>query len=62
MKIALIILRNKSEDGRSFYDYSFISRFLFTNKYFSYLLAIPTIAGLHNLKGALRVPDISPPV
>ncbi|MCK7472376.1 MAG: cobalamin-dependent protein [Desulfomicrobium escambiense] len=57
MKIALIIPRNKSEDGRSFYDYSFISRFLFTNKYFSYLLAIPTIASLTPPGHEVRVFD-----
>ena len=40
MKIALVIPRNAVEGEKSFYDYSFYQKFLFSKRYFSYLLAI----------------------
>jgi len=46
MKIALIIPRVVTEGRPSFYDYSFYKSFLFTDKYFSYLLAAPVLASL----------------
>ncbi|OGP23344.1 MAG: hypothetical protein A2X93_08860 [Deltaproteobacteria bacterium GWC2_56_8] len=46
MKIALIIPKNSSGTEKSFYDYRFFSKFLLSRKYFSYLLAIPTLASL----------------
>lgn len=46
MKIALIIPKNDPGNKKSFYEYKFISRFLFSKKYFSYLLAAPTLASL----------------
>ena len=46
MKIALIIPRNGLENEPSFYDLKFVSSFLFSRKYFSYLLAIPTLISL----------------
>lgn len=46
MKIALIIPRNTVEGKPSFYDYSFYKSFLFTDRYFSYLLAAPVLASL----------------
>src|SRR3989304_4829332 len=41
MKIALIIPRNGSEKEASFYDLKFVSSFLFSRRYFSYLLSLP---------------------
>lgn len=46
VKIALIIPRNTVEGRPSFYDYSFYKSFLFTDRYFSYLLAAPVLASL----------------
>ncbi|MBI2413694.1 MAG: B12-binding domain-containing radical SAM protein [Deltaproteobacteria bacterium] len=46
MKIALIIPKNSTGTEKSFYDYRFFSKFLLSKKYFSYLLAIPTLASL----------------
>ncbi|NIT03982.1 radical SAM protein, partial [Candidatus Saccharibacteria bacterium] len=57
MKIALVIPKNSSETNRSFYEYDFFSRFLFTKKYFSYLLAIPTVASLTPREHEVRVFD-----
>ncbi|MGD0278716.1 MAG: radical SAM protein [Smithella sp.] len=57
MKIALIIPRNSSENSRSFYDYNFYASFLFTKKYISYLLAIPTLASLTPPHHEIRVFD-----
>jgi len=57
MKIALVIPRNSSDTGKSFYDYKFFSGFLLSRKYFSYLLAIPTIASLTPPEHEVRVFD-----
>ena len=57
MKIALIIPRNGSEEKSSFYDLKFVSSFLFSRKYFSYLLAIPTLASLTPREHEIRVFD-----
>lgn len=46
VKIALIIPKNSSGTEKSFYDYKFFSKFLLSKKYFSYLLAVPTLASL----------------
>src|SRR3989338_5095146 len=57
MKIAFIIPKNSSDTGKSFYDYKFFSRFLLSKKYFSYLLAIPTLASLTPPEHEVRVFD-----
>ncbi|MBI5562100.1 MAG: B12-binding domain-containing radical SAM protein [Deltaproteobacteria bacterium] len=57
MKIALIIPRNGNETEKSFYDYKFYSTFLFSRRYFSYLLAIPTLASLTPAGHEIRVFD-----
>lgn len=57
MKIALIIPMNSSDSGRSFYDYKFYSTFLFSRRYISYLLAIPTLASLTPACHEIRVFD-----
>lgn len=57
MKIALVIPRNNSKNSRSFYDYNFYSSFLFSRKYISYLLAIPTLASLTPSHHEIRVFD-----
>ncbi len=57
MKIALVIPKTSSSDGKSFYDWSFFSKFTFTRKYFSYLLAIPTLASLTPPEHEVRVFD-----
>ncbi len=57
MKIALIIPRNSSEKEKSFYDFEFLSKFLFSHKYFSYLLAVPTLASLTPPEHEIRVFD-----
>ena len=57
MKIALIIPRNGSEKEASFYDLKFVSSFLFSRRYFSYLLAIPTLVSLTPPEHEIRVFD-----
>lgn len=57
MKIALIIPKNSSESGKSFYDYKYFSEFLLSRRYFSYLLAIPTLASLTPKEHTIRVFD-----
>jgi radical SAM superfamily enzyme YgiQ (UPF0313 family) len=57
MKIALIIPQNGISGEKSFYDYKFFSRFLLSKKYFSYLLAIPTLASLTPPEHEVRVFD-----
>ncbi len=57
MKIAFIIPRNTSEDEQNFYDLKFISRFLFSKKYFAYLLAVPTLVSLTPREHEVRVFD-----
>lgn len=57
MKIALVIPRNSAEKEKSFYDYKFLSRFLLSRKYFSYLLAIPTLVSLTPREHEIRIFD-----
>lgn len=57
MKIALVIPKNSSDTGKSFYDYKFFSGFLLSKKYFSYLLAIPTLVALTPPDHEIRVFD-----
>jgi radical SAM superfamily enzyme YgiQ (UPF0313 family) len=57
MKIALIIPRNSSDREQSFYDYEFLSTFLLSRKYFSYLLAVPTLVALSPPEHEVRVFD-----
>ncbi len=57
MKIALVIPRNSSGSEKSFYDYRFFSRFLFSRRYFSYLLAIPVLVSLTPPEHEVRVFD-----
>ena len=57
MKIALVIPQNGISGEKSFYDYKFFSRFLLSKKYFSYLLAIPTLASLTPPEHEVRVFD-----
>jgi len=57
MRIALIIPISSSDNEKSFYDYRFYKKFLFSNKYISYLLAIPTLTSLTPSKHEIRVFD-----
>lgn len=57
MKIALVIPMNSADNGKSFYDYKFYSRFLLSRKYFSYQLAIPALASLTPQRHEIRVFD-----
>ena len=57
MKIALVIPKNSSDNGKSFYDYSFYSKFMLSKKYVSYLLAIPTLVSLTPKHHEIRVFD-----
>lgn len=57
MKIAFIIPRNTSKDEQNFYDLKFISKFLFSRKYFSYLLSVPTLVALTPPEHEVRVFD-----
>ena len=57
MKIALIIPRSTSKKDQSFYDLKFVSSFLLSNKYFAYLVAIPTLVSLTPSKHEVRVFD-----
>jgi radical SAM superfamily enzyme YgiQ (UPF0313 family) len=57
MKIALIIPMNSSDSGKSFYDYKFLSQFLLSRKYISYLLAIPTLVSLTPQHHEIRIFD-----
>lgn len=57
MKIALVIPRNSGKNEKSFYDYNFFNKFLMTNKYFSYLLAVPTLVSLTPPGHEIRVFD-----
>jgi radical SAM superfamily enzyme YgiQ (UPF0313 family) len=57
MKIALIIPMNGSIAEKSFYDYRFYMDFLFSNKYISYLLAIPTLISLTEKHHEIKVFD-----
>ncbi len=57
MKIALIIPENGKKDEKSFYDIKFVSSFVFSKKYFSYLLAIPTLISLTPPEHEIKVFD-----
>ncbi len=57
MKIALIVPRNGSDKENNFYDYRYYSKFLLSKKYFSYLLAIPTLLSLTPPEHEVRVFD-----
>ena len=57
MKIALIIPMNSPDTGKSFYDYKFVSAFLLSKRYISYLLAIPTLASLTPPRHEIRIFD-----
>jgi len=57
LKIALVIPQNGISGEKSFYDYKFFSRFLLSKKYFSYLLAVPTLASLTPPGHEVRVFD-----
>jgi radical SAM superfamily enzyme YgiQ (UPF0313 family) len=57
MRIALIIPMNDSTAEKSFYDYRFYRDFLFSKKYISYLLAIPTLISLTQKHHEIRVFD-----
>ncbi|MEE9566935.1 MAG: radical SAM protein [Desulfobacteria bacterium] len=57
MKIALIIPQNAVEGKPSFYDYRFYKSFLFSDRYFSYLLAAPVLASLTPPEHEVRIFD-----
>ena len=57
MKIALIIPKSNLANKPSFYDYSFYKSLLFTNRYFSYLLAAPVLASLTPPEHEVRIFD-----
>jgi radical SAM superfamily enzyme YgiQ (UPF0313 family) len=57
MKIALVIPGNSPDSHSSFYDFKFGKRFLLSRKHISYLLAIPTLAGLTPARHEIRVFD-----
>jgi radical SAM superfamily enzyme YgiQ (UPF0313 family) len=57
MKIALVIPRNSSVNDQNFYDLKFVSSFLFSKKYFAYLLAVPTLVSLTPPEHEIRVFD-----
>lgn len=57
MKIGLVIPRNAEIDSKSFYDYQFIADFIYSRKYFSYLLAIPVLISLTPETHQIRVFD-----
>src|SRR5208337_3870402 len=57
MKIALVIPMNSADNGKSFYDYKFYSKFLLSRKYVSYQLAVPSLASLTPPQHEIRVFD-----
>jgi radical SAM superfamily enzyme YgiQ (UPF0313 family) len=57
VKIGLVIPRNVETDVKSFYDYKFIADFIYSKKYFSYLLAIPLLISLTPETHEIRVFD-----
>ena len=57
MKVALIIPMNTSDTGKSFYDCNFVSTFLLSRRYISYLLAIPTLASLTPPQHEIKIFD-----
>jgi len=57
VKIALIIPKNGTETKKGIFEHDFLRRLLFSKKYASYLLAIPTIAALTPEEHEVRVFD-----
>ncbi len=57
MKIALVTPINNVTGEKSFYDYKFIADFVWSKKYFSYLLAIPVLISLTPPEHEIRVFD-----
>jgi len=57
MKIAFVTPMNGSDAEKSFYDHKFYSTFLLSKRYFSYLLAIPTLVSLTPSEHEIRVFD-----
>lgn len=57
MKVALIIPMNTTDIGKSFYDCNFVSTFLLSRRYISYLLAIPTLASLTPPQHEIKIFD-----
>lgn len=57
MKIAFVIPMNSSDSDKSFYDHKFYSTFLLSKRYFSYLLAVPTLISLTPPEHQIRVFD-----
>ncbi|MHC4573744.1 MAG: B12-binding domain-containing radical SAM protein [Planctomycetota bacterium] len=57
MKIAFVIPMNGSDSEKSLYDHKFYSTFLLSKRYWSYLLAIPTIISLTPPEHEIRVFD-----
>jgi len=57
MKIAFVIPMNSADNGKSFYDYKFYSKFLLSRKYVSYQLAVPSLASLTPPQHEIRVFD-----
>lgn len=57
MKIAFIIPNYSFGKEKSFYEYKFISKFLFSKNYFSYPLAIPTLASITPAGNQIRIFD-----
>ncbi|MFZ5572402.1 MAG: B12-binding domain-containing radical SAM protein [Thermodesulfobacteriota bacterium] len=57
MKIALVTPINNATGEKSFYDYKFITDFIWSKKYFSYLLAIPVLISLTPEEHEIRVFD-----
>jgi radical SAM superfamily enzyme YgiQ (UPF0313 family) len=57
VKIGLVIPCNVETNVKSFYDYQFIADFVYSKKYFSYLLAIPVLISLTPEAHEIRVFD-----
>ncbi len=57
MKIALVIPGISSKSERSFYDFKFGTRFLFSRKHISCLLAIPSLISLTSPQHEIRIFD-----
>ncbi len=57
MKIAFVTPINDVTGEKSFYDYKFITDFIWSKKYFSYLLAIPVLISLTPEEHEIRVFD-----
>jgi len=57
LKIGLVIPCNADTNAKSFYDYKFIADFVYSKKYFSYLLAVPVLISLTPKEHEIRVFD-----